>query len=97
MMAASASTNSAAKDYLHNAPLLAGSIIKYCEKDAPKSCETIDRRNEVVSIDAAGAGEVTLKLSELYGDFSSLSVTFSKSDKVPGSFDMTFNSKLGAK
>lgn len=98
LMATSASTISTSKEYLRSAPLLAGSIIKYCEKEAPKSCVTIDRRKDIASVDKITVvAEVGLKLAELYPDFSSLSVHFSKSDKVPGSFDMKFDSAQGAK
>jgi hypothetical protein len=98
LIVASASTVSASKDYLRNAPLLAGSVIKYCEKHDPKACETIDRQKEVTSVDRTKvAAEVALKLTELYPDFSSLSVCFSKSEDVHGSFDMTFDAKQGAK
>jgi len=93
-IAGSVSSISTSKDYLRHGELLAGSIIKFCEKTNPKSCATIDRRKEEESVDRITvAKEVGLKLAELYSDFSSLSVQFSKSDGAPGSFDMTFDSK----
>lgn len=89
ILAASAST--ASKDYLAHEQMLAGSVIKYCEHDMPKDCQTIDRRNEAVTTDLATvSGELALKLSKIAPEFHTLSVDFVKSDKVPGSFDMQF-------
>ncbi|HEY9656866.1 MAG TPA: hypothetical protein V6C65_00275 [Allocoleopsis sp.] len=97
LVAGATSTATTAKVYLQSDPLLAGSLIKYCEKEAPKSCATIDRRKEAIDDEKKVLTEVPLKLAEIYSEFDSLSVTFPKSAKVSAGFDLTFNSKLGTK
>jgi hypothetical protein len=86
LISASASTVSASKDYLSKDPILAGSIIKYCEINNPKICTTIDRRKEK-KFDAESAdiiSQVSTKLGGVAADFSSLSIKF---DGIDFSFD----------
>lgn len=86
-----ASASAASKDYLANDPMLAGSVIKYCEHDAPKSCKTIDRRNETMTHDLASiSGQLALKLSKIAPEFHTVTVDFVESEKAPGSLDMQF-------
>ncbi len=97
LVAGATSAATAAKEYLRSDPLLAGSVIKYCEKEIPNRCDTFDRRKEPVGDVTKVLTEVPLKLSEIYPLFSSLSVNFPKSDKVTAGFDLKFDSKLGTK
>ncbi len=87
LSAAAASAGS--RDYLASEPMLAGSIITFCEKDAPKSCKKLDRRNEAIAGDLAlVSGQLAIQLMETAPDFHSLTVDFVKSDKVPNSLDL---------
>jgi hypothetical protein len=97
LVAGSASTTTNPKEYLRSDPLLAGSLIRYCEKEAPKKCTTIDRQHETISDEAKVLKELPLKLAEIYGDFNSLSVKFPKSDKASLNFDLSFESKKESK
>jgi hypothetical protein len=97
LVAGATSTATATKEYLRSDPLLAGSVIKYCEKDAPKNCTTIDRQKEAIIDETKVLKELPLKLAELYPEFNSLSVKFPKSDKGSPGFDLTFDSKQETK
>lgn len=76
MMIAASAHVSASKELLHNDPAFAGSVIKYCEKLSPKTCETIDRSKEATpNIDRVKAlKEIGSKLDGASSDFSSLSI-----------------------
>lgn len=88
LLAASAASQ-ASKDYLATEPMLAGSLITFCEKDAPKSCKKLDRRDEAITGDPAlMSGQMALKLKKIAPEFHSLAVEFIKSDKVPNSLDL---------
>jgi hypothetical protein len=83
--------SAAPKSYLATDPQLAGSLIKLCESAAPKSCETIDRRNEpIVGDPAVMSGQIAIKLKDVAAKFHTLTVDFVKSDKVPNSVDLQF-------
>ncbi|HYX35597.1 MAG TPA: hypothetical protein VE954_21070 [Oligoflexus sp.] len=83
LLATSATT--ASKTYLAIESMLAGTLIKYCEHGAPKSCQTIDRRNETIASDPVGdSDQLALKLSKIAPEFRTLTIDFLNPDEAPG-------------